>query len=106
VLVPEHFEQALEMRGLVVRALAPADKIEPSAAYDGHRRDAPLRAKARKLIEQHRKADFSVRVVDQFGNPVKGAAVSLEQTRHAYLFGTSVVALRLVDAEITFANRR
>jgi hypothetical protein len=92
VLAPEHFEQALEIRGLVVRALAPAEKIEPSAAYDGHRRDAPWRAKARKLIEQHRKADFSVHVVDQFGNPVQGAAVSLEQTRQAYLFGTSVVA--------------
>jgi GH35 family endo-1,4-beta-xylanase len=38
-------------------------------------------------IEQHRKADASVAVVDKAGKPVTGIQVSIEQQRHEFLFG-------------------
>jgi len=41
-------------------------------------------------IEKHRKGDAVVRVVDASGKPVAGAAVRVEQTRHAFLFGSNI----------------
>ena len=38
-------------------------------------------------IEQHRKADATIVVVDQTGKPVPDVQVKVEQTRHAFLFG-------------------
>ena len=47
-------------------------------------------AGAAARIEQHRKADTFVRVVDSRGRPVVGATVRIEQTRHAFLFGCNI----------------
>lgn len=41
-------------------------------------------------IEQHRKADMSIRVVDRKGNPVTHAQVRVRMTKHAFPFGTMV----------------
>ncbi len=41
-------------------------------------------------IEKHRKADLDVAVVDASGKPVAGATVKLEQTRHAFGFGSNI----------------
>ena len=41
-------------------------------------------------IEKHRKADGLISVVDADGKPVAGAAVKVEQTRHAFLFGCNI----------------
>lgn len=41
-------------------------------------------------IEQHRKADATVVVVDAAGKPLPGAQVDVEQTRHAFLFGSNI----------------
>jgi len=38
-------------------------------------------------IEQYRKADATVRVIDPRGRPVAGAQVQVRQVRHAFLFG-------------------
>jgi endo-1,4-beta-xylanase len=52
--------------------------------------NAPLLAEADARIEKHRKADATVTVRDATGNPVGGATVRLEQTRHAFLFGCNI----------------
>jgi len=50
-------------------------------------------AGAERRIEQHRKGDITVVVVD--GNdPVVGATVQVEQTSHEFLFGCNAYALR------------
>jgi GH35 family endo-1,4-beta-xylanase len=41
-------------------------------------------------IDQHRKADAVVVVVDAQGRPVPGAEVEVEQTRHAFRFGCNI----------------
>ena len=41
-------------------------------------------------IEQYRKADATVVVVDAAGKPLPGAKVDVEQTRHAFLFGCNI----------------
>ena len=37
-----------------------------------------------------RKGDAVVKVIDATGNPVRGAKISIEQTRHAFLFGSNI----------------
>ena len=44
----------------------------------------------RARIEKHRKADATIRVVDGQGAPVAGAEVKVQQTRHAFLFGSNI----------------
>ena len=56
--------------------------------YSGRALDAPWRAQAMERIDAHRKADLTVRVVDAAGDPVQGAEVRVEQTAHAFNFGT------------------
>jgi len=51
--------------------------------------DDELLAAARRRIEQHRKADGVIRVQDASGQPVRGAAIRLEQMRHAFRFGSN-----------------
>lgn len=50
-------------------------------------------AGAADRIERHRKADGVVEVVDGGGKPVAGAAVRVEQVRHAFLFGCNAFPL-------------
>lgn len=49
--------------------------------------EAEILAGADARIEQHRKAEAVVQVVDGAGNPVAGARVQAEQVRHGFLFG-------------------
>ncbi len=42
---------------------------------------------ALQYIDQHRKSDISIQVVDQAGAPIKSASVSYQQTTHDFLFG-------------------
>lgn len=51
--------------------------------------DARLQA-AKARIEQHRKSDGVVQVRDASGRAVPGAAVRVEQTRHAFRFGANL----------------
>ncbi|NQU24557.1 MAG: endo-1,4-beta-xylanase [Candidatus Nealsonbacteria bacterium] len=52
--------------------------------------DEELFAGADARIEKHRKADAVVVVIDRDGKPVPGAKVAVEQTRHAFLFGSNI----------------
>jgi GH35 family endo-1,4-beta-xylanase/chitodextrinase len=58
--------------------------------YEGMEEDAPWRAEADARIEQLRKGDLQVRVVDNSGQPVSGANVHVAMTDHAFKFGTAV----------------
>lgn len=83
---------AIEFRDLAVRAL---DRKEAEA----------WRVEADVRIEQHRKADFSVTVVDAGGRPVPDAQIHIRMRRHAYPFGTAMVASRLLKEPVTDAQK-
>lgn len=57
--------------------------IEPNAAW---------RAVADQSIEQLRKANFTVKVINGSNQPVSGAEVRFEMTQHAFKFGSAVVS--------------
>ncbi len=103
-LAPSYFEQVVEMRDVRLRALRDGEEITPAVSYPGQQSDAEWRQLARERIRKNRMGDLTVRVVDPFGKPVPGARITLKQTRHAYRFGTCVVANRLVDADVTFRD--
>jgi GH35 family endo-1,4-beta-xylanase len=60
--------------------------------YEGIEPDAPWRAEAEARIDEHRKADLVIEVVDAEGNPVPDARVQVRQTEHAFQFGTAIAA--------------
>ena len=62
----------------------------PPYEYEGHEADATWRDSAQARIEEHRKADLEVTLVDARGAPVEGASVDVELTQHAFNFGTAV----------------
>lgn len=83
--------------GLLAWSFGRADDVKPPA---------DLLAGAAARIEQHRKADVTVEVVDRAGKPVAGAEVAVEQTRHAFLFGCNLFLWdRAGDAKDTAAYR-
>lgn len=55
--------------------------------YEGMEPGAKWRKDALKRIEQYRKSDISITVVDGSGQPVKDANVSVKLTRLAFAFG-------------------
>lgn len=59
-------------------------------SYLGMEEGAQWRQEALERIERIRKADVAVKVVDAQGQPVKDAEIKVEQTRHAFGFGTIV----------------
>jgi len=46
--------------------------------------------KATARIEQHRKENVRIKVVNADGQPVNGAVVNVEQTSHEFLFGSNI----------------
>ena len=102
VLLCGQKEQSLEVESIrVLRYPAGTDVSSfPKArlikrSYAGREPDAPWRKAALERIEQHRKADLSMIVKDEAGQPVPNAAVKLSLRRHAFGFGSAVVARRL-----------
>ncbi len=65
--------------------------------YDGSAPDASWRKEAEKRIEKYRKGDLQIRIVDNAGNPVKGAEVTANLNRIAYNWGTAVTSERILD---------
>lgn len=56
--------------------------------YGGEEADAPWRKQAEAMIEKHRKANLSVKVVDSKNRPITGAKVEIRMQKHAYPFGS------------------
>ncbi len=81
-----HFvRQSVTQLGLVAvlfLAAVPICTAEPTGEQ--------LLAGADARIEKHRKADATVVVLDAAGNPLPEAKVTVEQTRHAFLFGSNI----------------
>ena len=100
MIYPFHFPRFLFAVVFATIAMAhPSCAAEPT--------DEELFAGAEARIEQYRKADATVTVVDGAGNPVPGAAIRVEQTRHAFLFGANIFSWgKLPDKEREQAYRQ
>lgn len=72
-------------REVDVRAL-PLTKL----SWPGMEADAPWREEARRRIERYRMAPLEVRVVDEGGRAVAGAAVEVRQTSRAFQVGSFI----------------
>ncbi len=66
--------------------------------YEGGEPDAPWRKAAASRIEQYRKGNLSIRVVDAKGKPIPGAKVEVRMKRNAYNWGTATSSQRLLDS--------
>jgi len=62
----------------------------PLLDYEGRAKDAQWRQEARDRIEEIRKTDLDVEVVDGDGTSVPGATVDLAMQEHAFDFGSAV----------------
>ncbi|MGC9453005.1 MAG: endo-1,4-beta-xylanase [Oceanipulchritudo sp.] len=100
---PSYFREVIELRGIELVAYGatpPVEKAHTGYSYPGQEPEAAWRAQADARIREHRMAPVTIRVIDEWGNPVEGARVHIEMQRHEYLFGTCVKASRITDAPI------
>lgn len=94
-------KQAFEIAGLRVVNLGP--DVDPDTlprmrlTYAGEEPDAAWRDVAAERIERLRKADLTVTVVDAQGRPIPDATVHVDQTRHAFWFGSAIAADWLIE---------
>ena len=72
--------------------LCAAGLLASGARADAWREPA-LQRRIDEGIERNRKSDVALEVVDAKGAPVSGAAIAVEQTRHAFLFGCNAFVL-------------
>ena len=96
--------QTVEIAGLAILnfgtkySTAQLPRSSYHLSYVGRAPDAAWRQEALQRIEQIRKADLRVRVVDQAGRPIPGAAVDIQMKRHAFGFGTALSLGRMLGA--------
>ena len=85
---------------------ATPDQLSLAYYYPGRgEANAAWRAAANNRIDQFRKGNLTVTVRDLLGNPIPGATVYVQQTRHAFKFGSAVTAQRLAGGEESDAER-
>lgn len=77
-------------KGLLVLAAAWVFSATAFGQYGGAAPNAPWRAQAQAMIDQNRKADLAIHVLDQTGAAIPGAQVRVIQTEQAYRFGSAV----------------
>jgi GH35 family endo-1,4-beta-xylanase len=101
VLLCGHKEQSIEVESIRVlkypatMEVALFPKAKPiKRTYAGREPNAPWRKAAMERIEQHRKKDLSMIVKDTDGQPLAETEVKLSLKRHAFGFGSAVVAKR------------
>jgi endo-1,4-beta-xylanase len=92
--------QAFELGGVVLKNYAKTQTIKSlpftGFSYVGREATAAWRTTADARINQLRKADLRVKVVNAGGQVVPNAMVKLEMQRHAFRFGTAVDAEKLL----------
>ena len=92
--------QAFELGGVVIKNYAKTQTLKSlpfsGFTYVGREANAAWRAAADARIDQLRKANLRVKVVNANGQAVPNATVKLEMQRHAFRFGTAVDAERLL----------
>lgn len=101
--------QKFEVGGIALdnygQAVSPAQfKIEYYYPGRGDA-NAAWRVAANERINQYRRGDLTVVVRDRDGNPLPGAAVFVQQTNHAFKFGSAVTAQLLAGDGQTAAER-
>lgn len=84
---------------LQIDRLLISSSAQPPDPYPGMEPDAPWRAEAATRIDANRKANMRVNVTDAFGNPITGANVSINMTKHEFGFGTAVRSRLLYDTD-------
>lgn len=91
----------LALISLLTAVYCLAQAREDDFAYPGREPEASWRQAAQYRIEQYRKANIEVLVLDSQGRPVPDADVRFEMLRHAFRFGTAVRPERLIDPSST-----
>ncbi|MEZ0324865.1 MAG: endo-1,4-beta-xylanase [Fimbriimonas sp.] len=89
----------VEIQDIKLENLGKVDlaKIPQTIDYYGASENSPAwRKEALARIEKFRKGDLTIRLLDKNGRPIRGAKVTVEQTRHNFRFGTAAPAARLV----------
>jgi GH35 family endo-1,4-beta-xylanase len=76
------------------------------ATYVGRNMDAAWRAEALGRIDKLRKGNLSLKVIDSQGAAIQGATVLIEQTQHAFEFGTAVSPDHIFSQDETGQNYR
>ena len=93
-------EQTIEIGGMAILNYGNSLSVDDlpnqtnNDQYGGYEPNAPWRAEAADRIEQIRKADLTVQVLDENENPVSAAAVEVEMLQHEFAFGSAVVSSR------------
>jgi GH35 family endo-1,4-beta-xylanase len=67
---------------------------QPFTQLDQLWNDPRIEGRIREGIEQNRKGDFTLEILDKAGKPVKNAEVQVEQTSHEFLFGANIFMLK------------
>ncbi len=105
-------EQTIEFGGVALVDYSATDVTVdqlPTTAFDydyaGRAEDAEWRAAAEDRIDELRKTDFDVTVVDAEGNPVEGAAVDVAMREHDWDFGTAVAVNQIPDGNETYMEK-
>jgi endo-1,4-beta-xylanase len=88
--------QSFEVGGFTVLNYGSTVKVSnlprSVGSYEGSAPNAAWRVKAAERIEQIRKGDLPIRVVDGQGNPVADADIAVRMKRHAFGWGAMVDA--------------
>jgi GH35 family endo-1,4-beta-xylanase len=71
--------------------------IRATGRYPGMDADAPWRRAALQRIEDNRKADFTVRIIDKAGQPLAGVPLQVSLKRHQFGFGAAVQPKHLFE---------
>ena len=89
--------QTLQVAGVSVADWGQGDPAGfPKVTYVGREADAAWRTAANQRIDQYRKGDLTVNVVDSSGKAGLGASVKADMQKHAFKFGTAVDAGQLM----------
>lgn len=82
---------------LTLTLLASAAQAAPPDSYRKLWRDPAVNARIKRNIEQYRKGDATIEIVDAAGKPLRGAQIKLRQTGHEFLFGCNAFVLGQLD---------
>jgi len=93
-----------EDRNLYIESLeidAPASTLAQPDEWvaESKQREVAMLAASAVRIEQNRKGDGIVSVVDERGRPVEGAEVSVELVQHEFLFGCNIFAFDIFPTD-------
>ena len=104
--------QEVEMAGVAILNYGQAYALDELPAtnqeqnYAGREPGAAWRTEAASRIDQYRKRDVKVRVVDNRGVLVEGAGVSVNMKRHRFGFGTAIAVSMMLQQGVNAATYR